>query len=145
MGHIINLAVQAFLFQNDIDIETLKSYDEIETRGEEVTRKEEIAHKFRLLSPLGKLHNIVIHSHDTANIDKFKALAGRLVPLDNRTRWNSWYMCLVIALDVDTTVDTFTKNHWQKLHKDFVNPQEWKRLYKIKDFLYLFYRATLNT
>ena len=39
MGHIINLIVQAFLFRNDKDIEvfdedTLKSYDEIETKGE---------------------------------------------------------------------------------------------------------------
>ena len=74
------------MFQNDIDIETLKSYDEIEKRGEEVTRKEEITYKFRLLSPLGKLYNIVIHSRDTANIDEFKALVGRLVPLNNRTR-----------------------------------------------------------
>ena len=39
MSHIINLAVQAFLFRNDKDIktldeDTLKSYDEIEEKRE---------------------------------------------------------------------------------------------------------------
>ncbi len=42
MGHIINLAVQAFLFNKEIDLEL---YDEMEERGEAVDT-EDIAYKF---------------------------------------------------------------------------------------------------
>ena len=89
LGHIINLAVQAFLFRNEIDIEELESYDKMNERGE-LSGKEDIAQKFRLLGPLGKLHNILVHSRGTsALVKEFKELAERMVPLDNRTRWNS--------------------------------------------------------
>ena len=54
-------------------------------------------------------------------------------------------MCLLVALLYSAAIDTFTKAHWKKLQKDFINPQEWMRLYKIKDFLQPFHRATLNT
>ena len=43
MGHIINLAVQAFLFHNVINIKELESYNKIEKRGEQLSRKEEVA------------------------------------------------------------------------------------------------------
>jgi hypothetical protein len=43
MGYIINLAVQAFLFHNVINIEDLESYGEMEKRGEQLSGKEEVA------------------------------------------------------------------------------------------------------
>ena len=58
LGHIINLAVQAFLFHNVIRVEELKSYDESEESRE---FENEIKRKFRLLGPLGKLHNIIVN------------------------------------------------------------------------------------
>jgi hypothetical protein len=71
------------LFNKEIDLE---SYDEMEERGEAVNT-EDIAYKFRLLRPLGKLHNIIVYScSNNALMIKFEELAGRLVPLDNRTR-----------------------------------------------------------
>jgi hypothetical protein len=59
-GHIINLAVQAFLFQNAIEMEELESYDDQESGGE-IMGKEESRRKFRLIGPLGQLHNIIVH------------------------------------------------------------------------------------
>jgi hypothetical protein len=79
-----------------------------------LSRKEDIAQKFRLLGPLGKLYNILVHSRSTsAFVKEFEELAKRMVPLDNCTRWNSWYLCLDVALDLvcKATIDTFTKNH----------------------------------
>ena len=58
LGHIINLAVQAFLFHNVIEVEELKSYDESE---ESTEFGDEAKRKFRLLGPLGKLHNIIVN------------------------------------------------------------------------------------
>jgi len=60
IGHIINLIVQAFLFSGVVRMEELESYDE-EEQQEEYTDKEAMRVKFRLLGPLGKGHNIVVH------------------------------------------------------------------------------------
>jgi hypothetical protein len=89
IGHIINLIVQAFLFIGVVQIEELESYDK-EEQQEEYTDKEAIRAKFRLLGPLSKGHNIVVHIRGSASrTAQFVKLIGRLVPIDNRTRWNS--------------------------------------------------------
>jgi hypothetical protein len=88
-SYIINLAVHAFLFQDAIEIEELELYDDLESRGE-VKDEEERRAKFRLIGPLGQLHNIIVHIRSsTPCLNEFLELAGRMVPLDNRTRWNS--------------------------------------------------------
>jgi hypothetical protein len=60
IGHIINLAVQAFLFQSLVEIDQLELYDEQEAKGE---IRDEVEERviFRKIRPLGKLHNIVVH------------------------------------------------------------------------------------
>jgi len=50
-GHIINLAVQAFLFHNIIEMDELKSYDKKEKKGETGDEEERRA-KFQLIGPL---------------------------------------------------------------------------------------------
>ena len=50
-----------------------------------------------------------------------------------------------MALLFQGTIDTFTKAHFGKLEKDYITPQEWERLHKIKEFLQPFKRATLET
>ena len=55
--------------------------------------------KFRLLGPLGKAHNIVAHIRKSpARTAKWIGLATRIIPMDNRTRWNSWYGMLTILI-----------------------------------------------
>ena len=69
-----------------MDIKILKSYNKREKSEEDLT-PEAVAYKFRLLRPLGKLHNIIVYSRSNAAlIAEFKELAERLVPLDNHTR-----------------------------------------------------------
>jgi hypothetical protein len=144
-GHIINLAVQAFLFQDIIEIEQLESYDQQEEKGE-LGDEEERRTNFRVLGPLGKLHNIVVHIRSSAGRTKeFKILAERMIPLDNRTRWNSWHEMLVVADQKAGAIDTYTKNHFATLEADYLSPEDWKRLRTIKEFLQPFHRATLET
>jgi len=130
LGHIINLAVNAFLFKDiDADWETKKE--------EEVTPA---------LGPLQKLHNIVVHIRGSpGRMKEFKNLAGRLISLDNRTRWNSWYLMLQIANKYAPMVDTYTKHRFGALERDFLSPADWKYLQFIETFLQPFYRATLET
>jgi hypothetical protein len=137
--------VQAFLFYSLIEIEQLESYDEQEKRGE-VEDKEEKQVVFRLLGPLSKLHNIIVYIRgSTSHITEFLDLAERMIPLDNRTRWNSWFEMLVVADQKGGAIDSYTKNHFAILEADYLTPEDWKQLCTIKDFLQPFYRVTLET
>ncbi|OXV05614.1 hypothetical protein Egran_06618, partial [Elaphomyces granulatus] len=99
IGHIINLAVQDFLFQDIINMQQLAAYDEEDERGnveDEAGRRSTV----RGIGSLGKLHNIVTFIRGSPGRTKrFKKVAGRMIPLDNRTRWNSWYTMVQVALD----------------------------------------------
>ena len=87
IGYIINLVVQAFLFSDLVDMDELESYDEVEEKDEDFEEQEAIRAKFRLLGPLGKGHNILVHMRNSSgHIDYFRSLVGRMIPMDNRTR-----------------------------------------------------------
>jgi hypothetical protein len=86
IGYIINLAVQAFLFQNIIEIEKLELYNNQESKRE-TKDKEEKRVKFRLIGPLGQLYNIIIYiCSSTTYINKFLESTERMILLDNCTR-----------------------------------------------------------
>ena len=51
------------------------------------------------MGPMGKLYNYVIYIHSLANYIKwFIKRAGKIVPLNNYIRQNSWFLILYIAL-----------------------------------------------
>jgi hypothetical protein len=121
IGHIINLVVQAFLFLDLVDMDKLKSYEE-EAADEELTDKEAKKAKFRLLGPLGKAYNIVVHIRSSGGrVDHFRKLAGRMIPLDNRTRWNSWYNMLKVLLKEKAHVDKYCEDFEHELRKDLLD------------------------
>jgi hypothetical protein len=148
MGHILNLAVQGFLFHNSITVEELESYelesyDKLEQEGE-LKDMEKVKQRFWLLGILGKLHNIIVYTHSSANrTQEFLALCLRMVPLDNCTRWNSWYLCLFVVTKHEGAIDQYTKDHWANLKDDFLKPEEWVQLHMIQEFLEPFHHATL--
>ena len=46
--------------------------------------------RFRLLRPLSKAYNIVVYIRGSpSRIARFRALARRIIPINNYTRWNS--------------------------------------------------------
>ena len=145
IGHIINLVVQAFLFANIIGIEELESYDEMDRNGE-LGDKEAKRVKFRLLGPLGQAHNIVVHTRGSAgHTEAFRKLAKRMIPIDNRTRWNGWYNMLEVLLNLRPCVEKYCLDYEEELEADILTFQNWKKLRTIKDFLAVFSRATLST
>jgi hypothetical protein len=128
-----------------VEIEELKSYDDQDQRGEK-QGEEERRVKFRLIGPLSKMHNIVVHIRgSTACIAKFLELARRRIPLDNRTRWNSWDTMLVVALELRPAVEQYFQNHESDLEDDELSNADWRRLRTIKEFLEPFTQATLYT
>jgi hypothetical protein len=144
LGHIINLIVQAFLFSDIVSQEELESYDGQDADGE-LSEQEAIRVKFRLLGPLGKAHNIVVHIRSsTARLEEFVGYAGRQIPMDNRTRWNSWFSMLVVLLNLKPAVDQYCEAYEEELEDDLLSYSDWKRLRLIKDFLAPFQRTTLR-
>ncbi len=99
------------MFYNSISAEELKSYEELEKRGE-LKNIEGVKRKFRLLNLFDKFYNIIIDIRSSSNrIVEFLILATRMVSLDNRIRWNSWYNSLVIANKLTAAIDTYIKDH----------------------------------
>jgi hypothetical protein len=126
-------------------MEELALYDNDE-EAETLVDREMIRAKFRLLGPLGKGHNIVAHIRGSPKrIAIFKEYAGRMIPMDNRTRWNSWYEMLKVLLDLRSAVEQYCTEYEDELEDDILSFQEWKKLRTIVDFLHYFYRATLST
>jgi hypothetical protein len=74
-----------------------------------------------ILGPMGKLHNNVIHICKLANhITWFKDCAGKIIPLDNCTRWNSWFTMLSIALEdkVKAGLQLYVEHYQDNILKD---------------------------
>ncbi len=132
------------MFHNSISAEELESYEELEKRGE-LKDIEGVKRKFRLFGPLGKLYNIIVDIRSSGNrTAEFLALATRMVPFDNRTRWNSWYNSLVVANKLAAAINTYTKDHWADLEYDFITLEDWTKLRTIEEFLKSFYTAILK-
>jgi len=152
LGHILNLIVQAFLFQSENDEETISSYEKKENeRGlDESEVKERETFIRNKMGVLGKLHNIVVHIRASSNrTQEFIKNANRMVPLDNCTRWNSWYTMLKVALDPD--VKPALQQYIEKYRiegsiekKDFLSGEEWIHLRTAAMFLEVFEGATLD-
>jgi hypothetical protein len=152
MGHILNLVVQAFLFTNDEQEQEMESYDQEERMGEELDekRQKERANRIRSrMGVMGKVHNIVVNIRASPNRTKeFETLAGRSIPLDNRTRWNSWYNMLNVTLETDVlnAVRNYTEIHINEGsldRKDELSPSDIVLCRTIRSFLHVFYRTTL--
>jgi hypothetical protein len=58
------------------------------------------------MGALGKLHNIIVHTRSSPGRTRaIEELAGRRIPLDNRTRWNSWCEMLQVAIQHEPVID----------------------------------------
>ena len=137
MGHVINLAVQAFLFGK-----TVKDYEYSENLTESPSDAQ--LNQWRRLGPLGKLHNINVWIMGSPQrLQSFKKRTGGLMPRrDNSTRWNSWYAMLDWAIERLKPAIIAVSNEEPDLAKDILTAEEWKTLDHIRVFLRGFYFAT---
>jgi len=144
IGHIFNLVVKAFLFKGYIDDSQLQSYDDTQHRmatDEEIQKRQK---GFRKLGPLGKLHNISVHIRASPQrTQDFKDLANKMLPLDNATRWNSWYTMLKVALAKERDIDTYVKDNWESLSADCLTKTDWDALRAMTELLEYFKEATV--
>jgi hypothetical protein len=57
-------------------------------------------------------------------IEEFRTLAKRLIPMDNRMRWNSWYKMLRVLLDLRPVVERYCQNYEEELKEDILTPKD---------------------
>lgn len=139
-GHIINLAVQAFLFGKTVD-----DYEYPENLA--LSPSDAQLNQWRRLGPLGKLHNIVMWIMGSPQrMQSFKKRSeGPMPRRDNSTRWNSWFNMLDWVLKKLKHVIISVTNEEPDLAKDILTAEEWKILANIRDFLQAFHDATKAT
>jgi hypothetical protein len=150
-GHVINLAVQAFLFgkNKDASDEALRqvsqlSYDEQEgavERAETVTT-------WRQYGALGMLHNLVVWIRSSSQrYQAFLKVAGRMIPQDNSTGWNSWYLMIHVAITLRKEINSFIDDHYMEgdIKLDYLHPEHWQELQEIHNFLQPCYEITKDT
>lgn len=98
------------------------------------------------IRPLGKLYAIVAYMRASELLyNEFLAAAGRIIPMDNDTRWDSWYTINTVAYELEGHVDTFVKNHRKAIRKYALTPDDWETLREINVFLKLFKKVTKGT
>ena len=168
-GHVINLASQAFVFAPDketIDIVVNEVRQEAEAENGDVDEDEdedednEHDEEARLvmvlkkkkrkswkdIGPLGKLHAIVAYMRASELLyNEFLDAAGRMIPMDNDTRWNSWHTMSMVACELEGFVDIFVKNHRKAIGKYALTPDDWDILREINVFLKPFEKVTKAT
>ena len=105
-SHVINLIVQAFLF-----MDSKEAVEEACTQIENLDRasydmdmieawKKNKDLGWRQMGPLGKVHNTAVHIRlDNHRYNQFKKCAGRVLGLDNDTRYNLWFLLLNMTLE----------------------------------------------
>src|SRR5438045_6506572 len=99
-----------------------------------------------IMGPMGKLHNYVVHIHTSANhMTWFIEHAGKMIPLDNCTRWYRWFLMLCEAREdkVKAGLQLYVEYYEDNLKDDILSTSEWIHLHTIRDFLQSFHEATL--
>jgi hypothetical protein len=56
-----------------------------------------------------------------ARIARFKEFAKKIIPINNRTRWNSWYEMLFIFLNLRSAVKKYCSDYEDEFEEDILN------------------------
>ena len=66
--------------------------------------------------------------------------------MDNKTRWNSWYKIILVALELKAAIGKYQEEYINKFNKeDILNATNQKALESIRDFLQPFKRVIKET
>jgi hypothetical protein len=68
----------------------------------------------------------------------------QIIPLDNTTRWNSWYQMLITAIENKVAVDTYLENYMNTLEQDQLDRDDWNLFRNIASVLKIFNSELLH-
>jgi len=157
-GHVINLAVQAFFFCRDqaavdaafdearqqLAVQDLSEDDVNQILQKRFQKTKTSKFAFRSMGVLGKIHNFAAHIRSSnERYNNFMQTAGQMVPLDNETRWNSWFRMLRTALDLRKAITKYQETNYRDFDDgDSISPVDWVSLKEVVEFLKPFERVT---
>ncbi|KAK4998340.1 hypothetical protein LTR66_002406 [Elasticomyces elasticus] len=160
MCHFISAALsefvsQAFLFTKDTETDDV-AITEAEADASNGTGADENLVKrlkraeptsWRQMGLMGMLHNIHIYVYGSSSRTiEFRALAGKLLPRDNDTRWNSWFTMIDKALRPPMRQALMIyQSRYSELAADVLSHEDWKTIAATRLFLQPFWRVTLET
>ncbi|KAH7187829.1 hypothetical protein BKA60DRAFT_437257, partial [Fusarium oxysporum] len=77
----------------------------------------------------------------------FVKVAGRMIPQDNSTRWNSWCLMIHVAITLRKEINSFIDDHYMEgdIKLDYLHPGHWQELQEVRNFLQPFYEITKDT
>lgn len=151
LGHILNLAVQAFLFAEDqsavdeAERQLNLNGSDVESEAIFTAHLQGAKAGFAKTTPaLIKLHNIQIHTRSSPHhYNRFLSHAGRALPADNATRWNSWYaLCSCACEDYMRPAITAYVAEFKELEADQLTHNDWEVLRDARNFLLPFDAAS---
>jgi hypothetical protein len=145
-GHVINLAAKAFLFRGKSRASRADEDEAIKMAPQDTQRltdeensnkrdQADVADDWRHMGALGKLHNINVWFR--SSIQRYQecvAAAGRAIPLDNDTRWNSWAKEIEAALAMRKEIRGCLNDHYDVLKEDYLSYEDWQELKGIFSF-----------
>jgi hypothetical protein len=141
LGHVLNIAVQAFLFcrnEEAFDMATQRVLNSGSVIEDAVVSEGGFASH----GPLNKVYRLAVAVRNLALHKEFKDLAGKVLKLPGDTRWNAWYGLLADALECRDAIARMIDRHVQleawKLSRD-----EWQTLQDASDFLQPFHQITM--
>ena len=140
-GHVLNLTAHAFLYATKD--EALEGDD-----NPRITQTPDQMKTWREEGPLGKLHNINTWIFGSPQrLEVFELIAGRRIPRDNATRWNSWQMQIEVALKLRAEIDRYIRTYGKedpeaRIHEDILTDEDWNILSKINDTLAILKQTT---
>jgi hypothetical protein len=87
----------------------------------------------------------VVHIRgSSARTARFKELTGKMIFMNNRTKWNNWYEIFFIFFNLKFAVEKYCSDYKDELKKNILNFADWKKFRTIKNFFASFTRATLT-
>lgn len=77
------------------------------------------------MGPLSKIYNIAVHIRaDDYRYNLFRRRAGKILGLDNDTRWNLWFLLLDTALNKEEHIKWYQDKYYDALVDDYLTPQD---------------------
>jgi len=141
LGHVLNIAVQAFLFcRNEEALDT--ATQRVHNSGSVIEDAIVSEGGFASHGPLNKVYRLAVAVRNMALHKEFKDLAGKVLKLPGETRWNAWYTLLADAIECRDAIARIIDRHAQleafKLSRD-----EWQTLHDVSGFLQPFHQVTM--
>ncbi|PVH93093.1 hypothetical protein DM02DRAFT_506943, partial [Periconia macrospinosa] len=97
----------------------------------------------------GKLHAVVVSIRSSnERYNTFASMAGKIIPMDNDTRWNSWLLMLEVALEplIKEAIKAYQEQYYNEFaQEDLLTPADCEILKNIVSFLQPFKRVTKET